>query len=133
MHLPEQPVDTSYTLESHLGHMQFDIRGIFERLRKRILNLDASIKEEIRKRSLVYTGTSSFVSIEPQRRKLVLTLDAKLNEIDDAQGTVKALLEGASRASNGNIEIHITALDQIEDTLYLIKQAFERQTEEMYT
>src|SRR5450755_548350 len=135
IHMPEPPlpVAASYTLESHLGHMQFDIRGIFERLRKRILNLDASVKEEVRKRSLVYTGTGSFVTMEPQRRKLVLTLNATLNEIDDAQGTVKALLEGASRASNGDIEIHVTALDQIEDTLYLIKQAFERQTEEVYT
>ncbi len=135
LRLPEQPlpVDATHTLESHLGHMQFDIRGIFERLRKRILNLDASVKEEIRKRSLVYSATSCFVTIEPQRRKLVLTLNAKLNEVDDAQGTVKALLEGASPASNGDIEISVTALDQIEDTLYLIKQAFERQTEEVYT
>ncbi|MDQ2888494.1 MAG: DUF262 and DUF1524 domain-containing protein [Chloroflexota bacterium] len=133
IHLPEPPVAAGYTLESHLGHMQFDIRGIFERLRKRILNLDASVKEDVRKRSLVYSGTGSFVTIEPQRRKLVLTLNAKLNEIDDAQGTVKALIDSASRASNGDIEIHITALNQIEDTLYLIHQAFERQIEEVYT
>ena len=122
------PVEASYSIESHLGHMQFDIRGIFERLRLRILNLDSSVREEVKKRSLLYSALTPFVTIEPQKRKLVLTLNATLNEVDD-QGSDKVLLEPSTRS--GEVEIHVSSFEQIEDALHLIKQAFERQTEEV--
>jgi hypothetical protein len=67
----------AYSLEGHLGYMPVDIRGIFERLRKRILNLDSSVKEEARKLYIAYKTTTDFVDIEPQKKRLLVILNVR--------------------------------------------------------
>jgi predicted transport protein len=120
-----------YSLEDHLRYMPVDIRGIFERLRKRILNLDSSVKEEVRKRYIAYKATTNFVDIELQKKRLLVTLNIRLSEIDDPKGLCRTITH-AGHLSNGDVEVSIHSLDQIEDVMDLIRQAFEKDSEAVY-
>ena len=123
--------DGSYCLEDHLRHMPLDIRGIFERLRKRILNLDTSVIEEIRKSVITYRTTTDFVEIEPQKKRLLVTLNIKLNELDDPKGGCDPIVR-SGHDDHKDVEVTISSLDQIEGLMNLIYQAFEKHSEEVY-
>ncbi len=120
----------SCTLEDHIRNMPFDIRGMFERLRKRILNLDSSIREEARKQYIAYKATTNFVDIEPQKKRLLLTLNVRFGEIDDPAGLCRNVTS-IGHYGNGDVQVSITSLTQIEDVMHLVRQAFEKYAEEV--
>ncbi|MGZ6369084.1 MAG: DUF5655 domain-containing protein, partial [Ktedonobacteraceae bacterium] len=120
-----------YSLEDHLRYMPINIRGIFERLRKRILNLDSSVKEEVRKHYIAYKTTTKFVDIQLQKKQLRVTLNVRLSEIDDPRGLCRTVIH-AGHLNNGDVEVSIHSLDQIGDVIDLIRQAFEKHSEEVY-
>jgi len=119
-----------YTLEDYPG-LQGNMREVFEHLRKRILNLDASVKEEYKKLYIAYKTTTNFVDIEPQMKKLLITLNMKFDEINDPVGLCRDVTH-IGHFGNGDIEIAIYSLDQIEDVMDLVRQSFERHLEEVY-
>lgn len=119
-----------YSLEDHLKHMPFDIKGIFERLRKRILNLDSSVKEEVMKSCIAYSATTDFVEIEPQKKCLLVTLGINAREVNDPKGLCKNG-KHTRLFDSGEVQVSVTSLTQVEDLMDLIRQAFEKHTEEV--
>ncbi len=119
-----------YSLEDHRKHMPFDIKGIFERLRKRILNLDSSVKEEVMKSCIAYSATTDFVEIEPQKKRLLVTLGINAREINDPKGLSKNG-KHTGLFDSGEVQVSVTSLTQVEDVMDLIRQAFEKHTEEV--
>jgi predicted transport protein len=111
--------------------MPVNIRGIFRQLRKRILNLDSSVKEEVRKHSIAYKTATDFADIQLQKKQLRVTLHVRLSEIDDPKGLCKSVTHG-SHLSNGDVEVSMNSLNQIGDVIDLIRQAFEKHSEEVY-
>jgi predicted transport protein len=119
-----------YTLQDYPG-LQGDMREVFEQLRKRILNLDVTVREEYKKMYIAYKTTTNFVDIEPQIKRLSLFLHMKFSEINDPKGLCKDLT-GKGHYTNGDVEISVTSLDHIEDVMDLVRQSFERHWEEVY-
>ncbi len=111
--------------------LQGDMREVFEHLRKRILNLDSSVREEYKKLYIAYKTTTNFVDIVPQVKRLRLSLNMKFNEIEDPKGLCKDITE-LGRWGNGDVEVGISSLDQIDDVMDLVRQSFERHWEEVY-
>jgi uncharacterized protein with ParB-like and HNH nuclease domain/predicted transport protein len=127
-----QGVDTTgsngYTVDDYSA-LQGDMRDVFEHLRKRILNLDSSVREEYKKMYIAYKTTTNFVDIEPQMKRLRLSLNMKFSEINDPKGVCRDLT-GIGQYTNGDVEISVTAIDQIDYTMELIHQSFEKHWEE---
>jgi uncharacterized protein with ParB-like and HNH nuclease domain/predicted transport protein len=119
----------SYSLQDHLWHMPFDMRGIFERLRKRILNLDSSVREQVRKSYIVYSATDDFLEIELQKKKLLLTLNINFGEINGPKGLFKNG-KHPGHFDSGKVQLSVTSLAQVEDVMDLIRQVFEKHMEE---
>ncbi len=113
----------SYTLADY-PHLQGDLLTVFEHLRKRILNLDASVREEIKKHYIAYKTTTNFVDIEPQKKRLKVTLNMPFSDIDDPKGLCKDLT-GIGHYGNGDIEVSVTSLALLDDVMDLIYQSFE--------
>lgn len=117
-----------YTLNEH-SFLQGNMLTLFEQLRKRILNLDVTVREEIKKHYIAYKITTNFVDVEPQKKRLRLTLNVPFDEIDDPKGLTKDLT-GIGHYGNGNVEVSLTTLDQLEDIMELVRQAFEYHNED---
>jgi predicted transport protein len=123
---PEQMnlIDKQVQLEDHLKQMPFDIKGIFERLRLGILNLDSMVREEVSEHYIAYKAAVEFMEIRPLKSQLLVTLNINTSDINDPKGLCKD--------GKGEARFSITSISQIEDTMALVKQAFERNTEEVW-
>ena len=118
----------SYTLADY-PTLQGNMRDTFVHLHRRILNLDSSVREEYKKYYIAYKTTTNFVDVEPQKKRLRLSLNMKFSEINDPKGLCRDIT-GVGHFGNGDVEITVTALDQIDDVMDLVRQAFEKHWEE---
>ena len=89
------------------------------------------MKEDVRKHYIAYKATTDFVAIELQKKQLRVTLHVRLSEMNDPKGLCKIVIH-PGHLNNGDVEISIHSLDQIEDGMDLIRQAFDKQVEEIY-
>jgi len=115
----------TYTLEHFGNFLQSDVGELFSMLRKRILNLDSSVKEEVKKLYIAYKTTTNFVDVVPQKRQLRLSLNMEFNEINDPEGLCKDVSK-VGRWGNGDVEVVLSSLDQIEYVMSLIRQSFDK-------
>ncbi len=114
----------------HAEYLQGEMLVLFESLRKRILNLDASVREEFKKLYIAYKTTTNFVDITPQKSRLRLSLNMRFDEIDDPKGLCRDVTD-VGRWGNGDVEMGVSSLDQLDDAMFLIRQAFEKHSEDI--
>jgi uncharacterized protein with ParB-like and HNH nuclease domain/predicted transport protein len=119
---------TVYTLD-HYVYLQGSTRTLFESLRKRILNLDPLVREEYKKLYIAYKTATNFVDIEPHKSYLKLYLNMSFSEIDDPKNLCRDIT-AVGHHGNGDIEVRLSSLDQLDDVMDLIRQAFEERWEE---
>ena len=103
---------------------------LFEALRQRVLNLNASVREEILKTYIAYKLETNFVDVIPYKSKLLLTLNVNIDEIDDPQEFCRDI-SAVNHWGNGNVELSFTSMDDIDTVMYLVEQAMERQLDEV--
>jgi uncharacterized protein with ParB-like and HNH nuclease domain/predicted transport protein len=116
-----------YSLEIH-DHLTGEMLELFNILRRRILNIDSSVREEIKKLYIAYKSSTNFVDIIPQKTKLKLSLNIEFSEIVDERAWCKDVA-GLGRWGNGDVEVSIDAASDLDYSMDLILQAFEAQIE----
>ena len=119
-----------YTLDDHAA-LAGPIRPLFDEFRKRVLNLDAGVHEEIRKQYIAYRLTTNFVEVVALANELKLYLDIAIAELNDPSGLGRDV-SGVGRWGTGTVEVRLADLGQLEDVMALVRQSFERQSEEGY-
>jgi predicted transport protein len=124
-----EAVEEQYTLE-HFDHLTGDMLALFEALRRRILNLDPSVREEFKKQYIAYKTTTNFVDIVPQKSRLRLTINMRFEEINDPEGRC-VNVSGKGRWGNGDADFEVRSHDDIEYALMLIRQSYEKHTDEV--
>lgn len=120
-------VTTEYTLEQY-DFLKGEMFTLYQALRKRILNIDPSVKEELKKLYIAFKAYTNFVDIVPQKSRLRLSLNIDFPEILDPKGLCKDV-SGLGRWGNGDVEVGISNLNELDDVMDLILQAFEKQVE----
>ncbi|MBD8069746.1 DUF262 domain-containing protein [Bacillus sp. PS06] len=125
---PDGNDNVTYTIDD-FPELTGAMLDLFEQLRKRICNLDSSVREEFKKLYIAYKTTTNFVDIVPQKSRLRLSLNMSFNEIHDPKGVCKDVTN-LGRWGNGDVEIGVAGISDIEDAMYLIKQSFEKHREE---
>ena len=118
-----------YSLD-HFEYLEGEMLQLFQALRTRILNLDASVREEPKKLYIAYKTTTNFVDIVPQKRGLRLSLNMKFDEIDDPKNICKDVTN-IGRWGNGDVEFKISGFEYIDYAMELIQQSFEKHTDEI--
>jgi len=114
-----------YTLDLHAENLKGPILTLFEELRKRILNLDSSVREEILKLYIAYKTDTNFVDIIPQKSGLRLSLNMRFDEIDDPKGICRDIT-GLGKWGNGDVEVRVSSRDDIDNVMPLVHQSFEK-------
>lgn len=118
----------TYTIVDH-PELQGEMLGLFEELRKRICNLDSSVREEFKKLYIAYKTITNFVDVVPQKSRLRLSLNIPFSEINDPKKLCKDV-SNVGRWGNGDVEVVISSTDEIDYAILLIKQSFERHRDE---
>lgn len=123
--------EKTYTIEDHLYLAKGEaMRPLFEELRKRILNLDSSVKEDILKLYIAYKTTTNFVDVVPQKSRLRLSLNMRFDEVNDPKGICRDVTD-KGRWGNGDVEVGISKFEELDYVMFLIKQAFYKISEEI--
>jgi uncharacterized protein with ParB-like and HNH nuclease domain/predicted transport protein len=124
---PTDKETSAYTIE-HYEHIKGNILEIYTALRKRILNIDSSVREEFKKLYIAFKSATNFVDIIPQKARLRLSLNIDFNQISDPYGLCKDV-SNLGRWGNGDVEASISSLAELDRVMELIQQAFDAQTE----
>ena len=119
--------ETDYAIEDH-PNLTGEVLQLFEQVRNHVRNLDPSVQEEIRKRVIAYKTTDDFVSIIPRKDSLRLVLNMKFSDIDDPKSLCKDIT-GGDHFGTGDVRVKMLTVDQMEDVLALIRQAYAKQAE----
>ncbi len=119
--------DEHYGLSDH-PHLTGPVLALFEELRKRILNIDSSVREDVRKLYIAYKSASNFVDVIPQGTALKLSLDLTIGDLNDPQGIARDV-SGIGHWGNGSVEVRLATSNQLDYVMDLVHQAYEQQSE----
>ncbi len=117
---------TTYTIDDHPRLLKGTLHEIFEAFRKEVLALDPCVTEEFLKICVAYKAETNFVDVEPQAKRLLLTLNMNFAEINDPKGLCRDVT-GIGHQGNGDVQIGLTSLDELPYVMGLVRQSFERQ------
>ena len=124
---PTEQEGATYSLETY-EHLKGEMIELYHALKKRILNIDSSVKEEYKKLYIAFKSSTNFVDIVPQKSRLRLSLNIDFPEIIDPKGYCKDV-SGLGRWGNGDVEVGFSNINQLDDIMDLIQQAFDKQLE----
>ncbi len=126
----EEKVEKEYSIDVH-KHLAEDqpMRPLFDELRKRILNLDSSVREEFLKLYVAYKTTTNFADIIPKKSKLDITLNLKFDEINDPKNICMDIT-GKGKWGNGDVRVSISKVEDLDYVLSLIQQALDKVSED---
>ncbi|MDQ3191284.1 MAG: DUF262 and DUF1524 domain-containing protein [Bacteroidota bacterium] len=123
----EEKEKLAYTIEQY-EYLKGEMLELYQALGKRILNLDSSVKEEYKKNYIAFKSSTNFVDIVPQKARLRLSLNIEFPSIIDPKGICKDISE-LGRWGNGDVEVGISNLGELDYIMELIQQAFDAQLE----
>lgn len=122
----------SYTIDDHPflvkgSEMYGDgVRGLFDVFRNEVLALDPCVSEEFTKFYVAYKAETNFVDVEPQAKRLRLSINMAFSEINDPKGLCKDVTN-IGRWGNGDVEIGLKSFDELPYVMGLVRQSYERQ------
>ena len=113
-----------YTIEHH-PHLRpgAPMHDLFEAVRQEILALGPQVREEFRRHYVAYKTHSNFVDAVPQKRRLLLTLNMRFDELKDPRG-LAADITNLGLWGNGDVQVELDNERQITYAMELVRQAF---------
>ncbi len=123
-HRPTQV--TGYAIADHPYLLTGPMRDLFEAFRKEVFVLDPCVTEEILKVYVAYKAETNFVDVVPQAKRLILSLNVALPEIDDPHGVAKDVA-GLGHWGNGDVEVALSSPGELPYVIGLVRQALEKQ------
>ncbi len=117
-----------YSLDQ-FGHLIGEQAALFETLQERVMNLDAGIKQEIKKLYIAFKLETNFVDVVPQKSRLRLSLNLPYEEVRDPRNICRDV-RGLGRWGNGEVEVSLATAADLDDVMHLVRQAYEWQLEE---
>ncbi|MDR1180936.1 MAG: DUF262 and DUF1524 domain-containing protein [Bacteroidales bacterium] len=119
--------ETAYDLQ-HYEYLQGELLGLYKQLEKRVLNIDPSVHVECKKLYIAFKSVTNFVDVVPQKKRLRLSLNIDFDKIKDPKGLCKDV-SNLGRWGNGDVEVGLERISDLDYTMELIEQAFEAQIE----
>jgi uncharacterized protein with ParB-like and HNH nuclease domain/predicted transport protein len=121
-----RPATAGYTIHDHPHLLGVGTREVFDAFRREVLALDPAVTEEFLKYYVAYKAETNFVDVVPQAKRLRLFLNMPFPEIIDPRSRCRDVTT-VGRWGNGDVEVSLTALDELPYVLGLVRQSFERQ------
>lgn len=117
--------ESIYNIE-HYEYLNDGMLDLYKNLEKRILNIDSSARVEFKKLYIAFKAQTNFVDIVPQKKRLRLSLNIDFDKIIDPKNYCRDV-SGIGRWGNGDTEIGIEKLEDLDYVMELIEQAFLEQ------
>lgn len=116
-----------YSLDSYV-HLQGDLLDLYENLEERVCHLDDSVRVECTKLYIAFKAPTNFVDVEPKKAGLLLTLNIEFENITDPRGVCRDVTN-IGVWGNGDVQVKLEALSDLDYVMELIEQALADQTD----
>lgn len=113
-----------YTEEEHLLSGTDEIKELYDKFKKVILNLD-ELEIQPKKKYIAFVGNTNVVDIEIQRNALKLHINLKKGELDDSKNLTRDVSE-IGHYGNGDFELHVRNDENLEYIMSLVKQSIKK-------
>ncbi len=120
-----QTEKSDYSIESY-PYLKGKVRSLFDAFQRDVLALDSCITEEYRKYYIAYKAEKNFVCVQPQLKRLRLSLNLKIHELDDPKKIAKDISYPGGYGT-GDVEVGLKSLEELPYIMSLVGQAFEMQ------
>lgn len=117
--------EKEYTIDNYT-HLTWHTGELFEALREKILFIHPDVKENMRRLYIAYAYDWNFVSIEPQKNRIRLSINMNIEEIIDPRGVCQDVSE-KWRWWTWNISAYVTSMEDVDYAMSLIQQSFDKQ------
>ncbi|MGC8651602.1 MAG: DUF5655 domain-containing protein, partial [Minisyncoccia bacterium] len=116
-----------YSIEDHLLDKNEQIKNLFFTLRENIMSLDKNIIEDPKAKYIAYKLSSNFVDVVILTTSLKIFLNLKSGDLKDRWGIARDLTnpKPIGHWGNGDYEVKIDSLENLEKAFELIKQSYE--------
>jgi len=116
-----------YSVEDHLLDKDEKIKNLFYALREKIMSLDKKIIEEPKAKYIAYKLSTNFVDVVILSNSLKIFLNMKSGTLNDKWDLARDLTKPKpiGHWGNGDYEVKIDSLDDVEKAFELIKQSYE--------
>ncbi len=116
----------TYGVEDHGYLASGPMRELFGALRTEIKALDTCVIEEFFKTCIAYKAETNFVDVVPQAKRLLLTLNIALAELDDPKKLCKDV-SAVGHQGYGDVQVAVASPADLPYALGLIRQSLETQ------
>ena len=99
------------------------MHDLFEAVRQEILALAPEVREEFTRHYVAYKTQTNFTDVVPQKRRLLLMLNMRFDEISDPRG-LAADVTNLGLWGNGDVQVEVDNARQIAYAMELVRQAF---------
>ncbi len=127
LYLEKKKASAEYSLNTY--DTNDTTKSLFEVLDRRIQNLSPDVKREFKKLYVAYKLDTNFVDVLFQKKRLRLSLNMKFSEINDPEGFCRDVT-GLGRWGNGDVELFMEHVTDIDKVMGYIKQSYMLQAEE---
>ena len=112
-----------YTIEHH-PHLRpgAPMHDLFETVRQEILGLAPEVREEFTRHYVAYKTHTNFTDVVPQKRRLLLSLNMRFDEISDPRG-LAADITNLGLWGNGDVQLEVDNARQVPYAMELVRQA----------
>ncbi len=119
-----QSNDDNYSLETYQTN-SFTIQ-LYEKLDERIMNLSKGITKEFKKLYVAYKLERNFVDLAFQQKRIYISINMKFADVNDPKGICRDVTS-IGHLCNGDCELYLSDLNQLDDVMYIIKQSHDSQ------
>jgi len=120
-------VPQSYTLDSYDQINAFNTI-LFEKLNARIMNLGTSVRREFRKCYVAYKVDTNFVDVVFKKTRLFLSVSMRFSDAVDPKEICTDMTH-TNHWGNGDVGVYLESLDDLDDVMAIVEQAFRLQDE----
>ncbi len=113
-----------YTLEDHLDISE-DTKNLFFALKEKILSINNTIEERVKKHYIAYRTKNAFVYIHTQKSKLKIHLTINKNQLTDPLGMARDVTH-IGHLGGGETEVIFDKMDDLNYVFGLIEQSYNK-------
>ncbi len=99
---------------------------LFNLLDSRIKNISSYVRREFKKLYVAYKLGTNFADIFFQSQRLRIAINMKFADVNDPEGICRDVTD-VGRWGNGDIEIFMEKLSDIDNVMYIIMQSYRKQ------
>lgn len=118
-----------YSEDDHLKDKPSNIVELYDKLKDKILEIDAEITIDCKKLYIAFKGAKNICDLELKKKDIKVMINLQLGQLDDPFDIARPMkdIDGKKigHHGNGDFQVSYDSLEMIDKIIYLVKQSYK--------